>query len=363
MPMNTPDADNAPHEPPDSEGRPPQWLPPPQMTGGGDAQEAGGHQQDAAEPVVPAAPPDLDEAESARPAVTGGTGSQPVSDPADHGLKAPATMGLGSIKPDPDAMADDAEPEIDSSPVHLPWDEGPDDVPGAVVHGRMASDDITPEPPALAFAPAFLALDEDGQPVPDEVVEHLDEPIPSLPAVPLEPDNLAAEQADAEPAPSGSSLWTIPLICAGVAMIACCLLIPQADENGRLVWEREKLRRDLEQIQKQVDVNEEFLAAMTEDRFLAQRLAQRQMNVVRAGTAELEMDATGGLNSSPFQLVSVPPPAPLEPYQPAGGRLAAMCRNPRSQLYLMGGSLLLIAIGLTLGRDDPAEEASLGQAA
>jgi hypothetical protein len=52
---------------------------------------------------------------------------------------------------------------------------------------------------------------------------------------------------------------------------------------------------------------------------------------------------------SPFHLVSVPPPPPLPPYQPVGGALATLVRQPRAQLYLYGAALLLIATGLVLG--------------
>src|ERR1700733_6437704 len=84
-----------------------------------------------------------------------------------------------------------------------------------------------------------------------------------------------------------ASAWTIPLLCAGIAIIACCLLIPAADENHHLVYEREKLRLDGEQIHKQVTVNDEFLPRVADDPVLLQRLAQRQMKLVRKGTSVL----------------------------------------------------------------------------
>ena len=56
--------------------------------------------------------------------------------------------------------------------------------------------------------------------------------------------------------PDRASAWTIPLLCAGIAVIACCLLIPAADENRRLAYERDKLKLDLEQIQKQIGIND-----------------------------------------------------------------------------------------------------------
>src|SRR5688572_32582728 len=87
---------------------------------------------------------------------------------------------------------------------------------------------------------------------------------------------------------SKSSAWTIPLLCAGIAILACCLLIPAADENRRLTWERERLKADLEQIQKQVSVNDAFLQRLMADPTLSERLARRQMKMVREGTSVLE---------------------------------------------------------------------------
>jgi hypothetical protein len=39
----------------------------------------------------------------------------------------------------------------------------------------------------------------------------------------------------------------------------------------------------------------------------------------------------------------------MPPYEPVGGALATLVRQPRAQLYLCGLALLLIAAGLVLG--------------
>jgi hypothetical protein len=59
---------------------------------------------------------------------------------------------------------------------------------------------------------------------------------------------------------------------------------------------------------------------------------------------------------SPFLLVTVPPPAPVAPYKPVGGFLADLCRHPKTQLYLIGASLLMIAAGLVLSRSSSAAD-------
>ena len=156
-----------------------------------------------------------------------------------------------------------------------------------------------------------------------------------------------------ESVPVGGGLFTIPLLCLGIGLIACCLLIPAADENRHLMYERQRLRADLEQIQHQTAVNDEFLKRVADDASLSERLAQRQMKMVREGTSVLELKGQyNGRDMSPFELVTLPPPAELPPYQPIGGQLSTLCRNPRSQLYLMGGGLLMMAAGLVLGGKD-----------
>jgi len=165
----------------------------------------------------------------------------------------------------------------------------------------------------------------------------------------VEDDDLAA----LSPAPTGGG-WTIPLLCMGIAIISFCLIIPQADANRRLAYERAALRADLESIQTQVATNDEFLRRLASDPTLAERLAQRQLNLQRAGTMTLPVQLGNG-STSPFDLVKVPPPEPMEPYEPVGGKLAAVCRDSRSRLYLMGVGLFVLAAGLILGIGPPPE--------
>ncbi|MFI5379790.1 MAG: hypothetical protein ACHRHE_10865 [Tepidisphaerales bacterium] len=144
--------------------------------------------------------------------------------------------------------------------------------------------------------------------------------------------------------------WTIMFLCAGIAVIAACILIPEADENQRLLWQAERLRLDLEHVQKEVATNEEFVKRVAEDPILQERLAQRQLKYVRQGTGVLDLGQKDELGShSPFPLVSVPPAPALEPTRTVGGKFASLCRDSRSRLYLMGGALMLIALGLVLG--------------
>jgi len=158
--------------------------------------------------------------------------------------------------------------------------------------------------------------------------------------------------------------WTVSVLSIGLAIVAACVLIPQADANRRLMYERDNLRTDLLQIQKQAAVNKEFLVKVETDPQLSERLALRQMRVVPVGERVLEVkpddsDAqgppmagtadTGAAQMSPFMIVHVPPPPPVAPYSPIGGFLGEICLQPRGQLYLLGAGLFLIAVGLVLG--------------
>lgn len=162
------------------------------------------------------------------------------------------------------------------------------------------------------------------------------------------PLQVPREEPDEPPARGGG--WTIPILCAGIAIIACCVLIPQADANRRLMYERQMLRMDLETVERQVAVNGEFLHRVGEDPTLAERLAERQMKVIPEGTRVLELKhESDGTGMSPFQLVSVAPPPPLPPYRPVGGTIATLCYEPHTRLYLIGSALTLMAVGLVLG--------------
>lgn len=163
-----------------------------------------------------------------------------------------------------------------------------------------------------------------------------------------------SREQDAPPLPGGG--WTLPILCAGIALIACCVLIPQADANRRLVYERQMLAMDLESIEHQIAVNGEFLKKVGEDPTLAERLAERQMKVIPEGTRVLELKhENDGTGMSPFQLVSVAPPPPLPPYRRVGGTIANVCYDPHTRLYLIGAALGMIAVGLVMGHKSIAE--------
>ncbi|HEX8911856.1 MAG TPA: hypothetical protein VF796_05820, partial [Humisphaera sp.] len=161
------------------------------------------------------------------------------------------------------------------------------------------------------------------------------------------------DEPELEPAGAGGSSgawWTIPLLSAGIALIAWCVVIPQAEANRRLAYQRASLRAELDAVQSQVATNDDFLRKLATDPTLAERLAQRQMRMIRTGTQPLAVgQPVVAVGTSPFEIVKVPKPAAQPPYEPIGGRLSTICQSPRGRLYLMGCGLFAVAAGLVLG--------------
>jgi hypothetical protein len=162
--------------------------------------------------------------------------------------------------------------------------------------------------------------------------------------------------------PSKGGAWTLIPLCLGLTAIAVCVVIPQIDANRRLDYQRQKLLADLDQINRQTSVNDDFLRKIEIDPQLAQRLAQRQMKFIRQGESLLPYKAraatsgvTGPLSAaqeSPFSLVRVPPPPVQAPYQTAGGWIGEALLDSHVRLYCLAGGLFLVAVGLVLGSND-----------
>lgn len=160
--------------------------------------------------------------------------------------------------------------------------------------------------------------------------------------------DLDTESSSIDSRPSGG--WTITALCAGLALLACAVLIPQADANRRLAYERQTLRNDLENVEKQINVNQEFIRRIGQDPTLAERLARRQMKVIPAGNKIVDLPSdSGGAAMSPFELTTVARPEPLPAYKPIGGFLARVCYDAHARLYLIGIALVMVATGLVLG--------------
>jgi hypothetical protein len=154
--------------------------------------------------------------------------------------------------------------------------------------------------------------------------------------------------------------FKLAALCLGLATIAACLIIPQTDANRRLDYERQKLAMDLDQINRQTAVNDEFLKKIETDPQLAERLAERQMKFIRQGERPLPYKARAtGQPISPFSLVKVPPPLPLPPYQPAGNFLAQWLLEPQLRLYFLAAGLFLVALAFIFDLPGPQPQKQL----
>ncbi|HET6248814.1 MAG TPA: hypothetical protein VFE47_14045 [Tepidisphaeraceae bacterium] len=152
------------------------------------------------------------------------------------------------------------------------------------------------------------------------------------------------------PVSSTGGGWTIPLMCMGLGLIACCMVIPQGEANRQLRYQQVALAADLQNVQKQVAVNDEFLKKVSDDPTLAERLAGRQMKTIRKGQTVIDLKQTSADDDmSPFSLVAIAKPADLPPYKPRTGTIANLCNNARSRLYLLGAALGMVAVGLVMG--------------
>lgn len=149
------------------------------------------------------------------------------------------------------------------------------------------------------------------------------------------------------------------MLCGGISLISCALIIGQVEDNRQLAWQKNKLTTDLEHFQKQIDTNHEFLSRLSTDANLAERLAQRQMKMVREGEAVLDLKGTSTLeDTSPFRLVNIPPPPAVRPYEPASGLLTRLFANARVRLYTYGVGAFAIALAIIAGASDTRPEES-----
>ena len=147
------------------------------------------------------------------------------------------------------------------------------------------------------------------------------------------------------------TIWAIPLMCLGLGLLACVVLIPASGESRRLARQRDELVREVDRLQAQADRNAEFLHRLGRDADLGRVVAERQAG---GGGQVYESIALPGMDTelaaSPYAMLTLPEPPPLPPPATVGGRLAAWCRDAELRPWLLAGSLLTTAAGLLLGR-------------
>jgi len=254
---------------------------------------------------------------------------------------------VGSVARTDAVIANDVmseEPVRTADPTSVVVETAPTTVTATEPVPAAIDEDLAQEAavPAVIEAKSFFAQSIVDVDVPSDE-DNGDEPV-------IEPEPVweDPEMADAPPPQLTGASWTIPLLCAGIGLIACCIVIPQTDANRRLAYEKMTLQSDLESVQKQVAVNDAFLKKVVDDPSLAERLAQRQLKRVRKGQRVLRLKEEKP-QMSPFQITNVAPPPAPPPYKPIGGILATLCYDARTRLYLMGISMAMIACGLVMG--------------
>lgn len=282
--------------------------------------------------------------------ITQAVGEAPPVEVLDHALTVQASAEpVEDVPVSADALRDVLEAATISEPVET---ESSQTVPEEIA----PEPEPEPRPQVRSYAPPqeeeWLDEEEDSANYDDAEEDDADlaeavftEDEADVPEPRWEDPELDGELA---PVASDGGGWTIPLLCAGIAIIACCMVMPQIDANRRLAYEKMTLKSDLALIQKQVSVNDEFLKKIVDDPSLAERLAQRQLKRVRKGQHVLKIRDEKP-DMSPFQITAVTPPPAPPPYKPLSGTIANLCYSARNRLYLTGIALAMIAFGLVLG--------------
>lgn len=154
---------------------------------------------------------------------------------------------------------------------------------------------------------------------------------------------------------SSGGWWSYPALAVGIGIISCAIIVGQVEENRLISWQKNKLQQDVEHLREQVRVNQDFVDRLNVDEALVERLAQRQMKLVREGSAALELTGEKNEIRSPFTLVRVPPPPEVQPYRPDSGPLTGIFGTARRRVWAFGAGALLIAASLILGASERRE--------
>ncbi len=283
--------------------------------------------------VSPAAPPRLTESF--------------VSDSnRDPDVKQREVAGLG----DADSAAVPATQVEAPSPGRV-WDPAAIEDESLDVMPPVVSDHVVVE-----TTPSQTTLDEDDFPVAEPFfATHVTQDQESHPIETHVNFALATPVVESSvPAGRTGAWWTLPLMCVGIAMTACAVLVPATDENRQAMHELAKIERDVDYFERQSDVNKQFLEHVSTDPTLAERLALRQLRLTRVASKIVPMPKTDdAFGMSPYALVSIDPPVPMPAYRPLGGFISTYFLDSKGQIYLAGLGILLTAAGVILGGGAP----------
>ena len=169
--------------------------------------------------------------------------------------------------------------------------------------------------------------------------------------------NVADADVAPDPEASAESAWALPLLALGLGLVACGVVIPEADANRAIADEKARLAAEVESLERQVELNEEFLGRVHADAELAQRLVQRQTrpgpdDTVRVLTPTPPGRGGTSFEMSPFALLKAETVVAAPPSPPVGGRLADWCRHPRLRLIVLGLGMLACLLALLSGSSE-----------
>ncbi|MDB5326524.1 MAG: hypothetical protein JWM57_2093 [Phycisphaerales bacterium] len=152
------------------------------------------------------------------------------------------------------------------------------------------------------------------------------------------------------PAGSTGAWWTIPLTFVGIAIVACAMLIPAADENRRDNYELAKIEQDVDYFDRQSAVNQDFLKRVNTDATLAERLAMRQLHQTRQGVKLAPINGKPDrFGASPYAMTRLDPPPAFAPYQPVPGQLSEWFLGGKNPQQMAGLGLVVAGAGVMLG--------------
>jgi len=218
-------------------------------------------------------------------------------------------------------------PKQSAEPIRMTWDPAAVDAVDVLAPTEIEP----PEAPSAFMAPPVVMRKKERELAP-------------------EPDSSAIVKAPEQPTGPTGSWWTIPLMCVGIATLACAVLVPAADENRRSVHELAKIERDVTYFEQQSDVNKQFLEHVSTDPTLAERLALRQLRLTRVASRVVQMPRRDDpFSMSPYALVTIDPPTPMPAYRPLAGFISTYFLDTKGQIYLVGLGVLLTAAGVILG--------------
>lgn len=112
-----------------------------------------------------------------------------------------------------------------------------------------------------------------------------------------------------------SSLATLVLF-SGLVVIGLAILLPAREQNRKLEHEFVQMQTEIDFVNRQIEINRQFLDDVTHDPELIERLLMRQTHRTLDGKSTLDLQtAPINFGSSPFgvtRLNAPPPPAPYE---------------------------------------------------